>query len=118
MDELLTSRNRQPASTPAPGQASRFPAWLAADAGPALTRLIGAWLREPPGGADGAPACAWDVAGLRAGIWAAWPPGAARASVQPCPPGDPGPGSARPAASCAGRPRATLACPGGGRQGR
>ena len=30
MDESLTSRNVQPASTPAAGQARRFAAWLAA----------------------------------------------------------------------------------------
>jgi hypothetical protein len=115
MDEPLTSRNVQPASTPVAGQASRVTAWLAADAGPALTRLIGAWLREPRGGASKAPACVWDVAVLRAEILATWPPGAARAPAPSC---EPGPGKARPAASDAGRQPAALVCPGGGRQCR
>jgi len=115
MDESLTSRNVQPASTPGAGQARRFAAWLADDANPALTRLICAWLREPRGSADSAPACAWDVAVLRAGILATWPPGAARA---PAPSREPGPGKARPAASDAGRHPAALACHGGGRGGR
>ena len=112
MDELLTSRNVQPASTPAAGQARRFLAWLAEDGNPALTRLICAWLREPCGAAESAPACAWDVAVLRAEILAPWPPGAASAAAQSR---EPGPGEARPAASYAGRQPAALACPGGGR---
>jgi len=112
MDESLTSRNVQPASTPAADQASRFAVWLADDANPALARLICAWLREPRGSAGNAPACAWDVAVLRAGILATWPPGAARAPAPPC---EPGPGKARPAASYAGRRPAALAWPAGGR---
>ena len=65
MDESLTSRNVQPASTPIEGQARRSGAWLADDSGPALARLICAWLREPRGSAGNALACAWDVAVLR-----------------------------------------------------
>lgn len=97
MDEPLTSRNFQPAAA----HASRVTAWIAADAGPELTRLIGAWLREPRGGAL-----------LRAGILAAWPPGAAHAVAPSC---EPGPGKAQPAASYTGRQPAALAWPGGGR---
>ena len=115
MDESLTSRNVQPASTPIAGQACRFLAWLAQDGNPALTRLIYAWLREPRGSASNAPACAWDVAVLRAEILATWPPGAARAPAPSC---EPGPGKARPAASYAERQPAAPACPGGGRGGR
>ena len=115
MDESLTSRNVQPASTPAAGQARRFAAWLAEDAGPALARLICAWLREPRGSAGNALACVWDVSVLRAGILATWPPGAARA---PAPFREPGPGKAQPASSYAGRKLAGLASRGGGRQCR
>jgi hypothetical protein len=74
-----------------------------------------AWLRELRGGAESAPACAGDVAVLRAGILATWPPGAARAPAPSC---EPGPGKARPAGSYAGRGPGALACPGGGRRCR
>ena len=104
MDEPLSSRNFQAASIPGAGQARRITAWMAAGAGAALARLIGAWLREPRIGAV-----------LRAGILAAWPPGASRASAPSC---EPGPGKARPAASYTGRQSAALVCPGGGRQCR
>ena len=115
MDESLTSRNVQPASTPIAGQACRFLAWLAQDGNPALTRLIYAWLREPRGSADSAPACVWDVAVLRAETLATWPASAGHAPATPC---EPGPGKARPAASYAERQPAAPACPGGGRGGR
>jgi hypothetical protein len=115
MDESLTSRNVQPASTPAAGQARRFVAWLADDAGPALARLICAWLREPCGSAGNAPECVWDVAVLRAEILATWPASAGHAPVLFC---ESGPGRARSAASYAGRQPAGLACAGGGRQCR
>jgi hypothetical protein len=115
MDGSLTSRNVQHASTLAAGQVRRFAAWLADDAGPALARLICGWLREPRGSAGDAPACAWDVAVLRAGILATWPPGAARAPEPSC---EPGPGKAWPASSYARRRPAALAWPGGGRQCR
>ena len=58
------------------GDAARnFLAWLAADANPALTRIIQAWLWLPAcaGGPGELPVCAWDVARLRAEILAAWP---------------------------------------------
>jgi hypothetical protein len=112
MDESLTSRNFQPASPPVAGHASRFPAGLAAGAGPALTRFIGAWLREPDSGADSAWASAWDVAVLRAGVLATWPPDAARA---PAPSREPGPGKVRPAGKYAGRQPSPLASAGRGR---
>ena len=115
MDESLTSRNVQPVRTPAAGPACRFAAWLAADANPALARLICAWLREPRGSAGKAPACVWDVAVLRAEILATWPPGAARAPAPSC---EPGPGKAQLDSSYAGRQPAALAGPGGGRQCR
>ncbi|HUY48551.1 MAG TPA: hypothetical protein VMV92_22995 [Streptosporangiaceae bacterium] len=52
--------------------AGRFLAWLAADANPALTKIIQSWLWQPGcSGGLGAPAvCAWDVARLRAEILA------------------------------------------------
>jgi hypothetical protein len=115
MDESLTSRNLQPASIPIADQPRSFLARLAEDGNPALTRLVCAWLREPRGSADSAPACVWDVAVLRAEILATWPASAGHAPVLAC---ESGPGRARSASNYAGRQPAGLACAGGGRQCR
>src|ERR1039457_3810910 len=68
--------------------ARRFQAWLAADANPALTRIIQAWLWLPAcaGGPGELPVCAWDVARLRGdpgGLAASPRPGSAARAGRP-----------------------------------
>lgn len=111
VDAHTTGKDRRAAGT-GTGEAARlFLAWLAADANPALTKIIQAWLWQPGCGGPGVlPVSAWDVARLRAEILAAWPPApASRAperrpragspQAEPASPGDPG-------AACARRPAA------------
>ena len=70
----MTGRSCRVAGTGTGDQARRFVAWLADDAGLALTRIIQAWLRLPASSGPGVlRASAWDVARLRAGVLAAWP---------------------------------------------
>lgn len=54
--------------------ASKFAAWLAEDANPALTEIIRTWLWLPAesGGLSALAESAWDVAALRAEVLAGW----------------------------------------------
>ena len=74
MDAHMTGKGCRAAGTGTGEAARRFLAWLAADANPALTGIIQAWLWQPCSGGPGVlPASAWDVALLRAEILATWP---------------------------------------------
>ena len=74
MNERMTGTHLRAAGADRRDTAARFLAWLAADANPALTKIIQSWLCQRRGAQGDLATTAWDVALLRAEVLAAWPP--------------------------------------------